>query len=214
MNKNCKFCNIINKKSIKKYDKILYETNNFVIVVSLGAFIEGYLLILPKKHILSFSELNINELNELEKLKNLIKKINKKYYNKRTIIFENGSSGSKDNNGLFKDSIVHAHLHLVPFETKNKKELFNNIYNNINYNILKNYYEIRKYMNNYYIYCEYDEIMYLSTERELLERQWIRKILANNLNIKKYNWRKDNCLNICKSTIKKYSKYFQEINLI
>ncbi len=43
--KKCRFCTPSEK------ERILYETEHFYVMVSLGPIIEGYLLIITKKHI-------------------------------------------------------------------------------------------------------------------------------------------------------------------
>ena len=45
INNSCRFCLRPDK------ERILYETNNFYVLVSLGPIVEGYLLIVTKAHI-------------------------------------------------------------------------------------------------------------------------------------------------------------------
>ena len=94
----CDFCN----DSIK--DRILYETNNYIVFTTLGAFVPGYLLIIPKIHTIAFCNLPKKLLEEfqdlLEKTRNIIES---KYGD--TIIFEHGESGG---------SVPHAHMHIIP----------------------------------------------------------------------------------------------------
>ena len=54
--------------SIKKFNDLvsynvrLYETENFAVIPSLGSIVEGWLLIIPKKHYLSYGYLSSEEL--------------------------------------------------------------------------------------------------------------------------------------------------------
>jgi len=67
-NKKCPFC-----KLDKQRTRILKENKLFYVVLSNPALVHGHLLIIPKRHVGKFSELNSKELNDLSKL---IKKFN------------------------------------------------------------------------------------------------------------------------------------------
>ena len=45
---------------------MLYETENFLAVPGLGAFYDGYVMIVPKSHIMSFAELEEEKFEEKE----------------------------------------------------------------------------------------------------------------------------------------------------
>ena len=204
---SCCFCDIISRSSKNEYDKVIYETNSFLVITSLGAFVEGYLLVIPKNHISSMSKLNDIQIEELKLLKVKILQIYKKYYNASAIIFENGSSSEK---GLFKDSIVHAHLHFVP--SQKNEDYSNKIFGNIGCERLKDYSEIKNYINESYIFYEYDKNnLYISKERTKFIRQHSRKILASEIKGAEYNWKKEGYIDKCLSTIEKFSEYFKNI---
>ena len=52
--KNCVFCEI--DKS-KKYNTIIEETDNFLIMPAIGSLVDGYLLIVYKRHLYSISKI-------------------------------------------------------------------------------------------------------------------------------------------------------------
>ena len=51
---NCVFCNI--DKS-RPENTIIEESDNFIVLPTIGALVDGYLMIVSKKHINSMSEL-------------------------------------------------------------------------------------------------------------------------------------------------------------
>lgn len=63
----CIGCAIANKE-MKIPGGIIYETENFIIQQDLEVPIEGFLVIVSKKHIRSISELRMNEMVELSEL--------------------------------------------------------------------------------------------------------------------------------------------------
>lgn len=62
---NCVFCNIDNSRI---ENTIIDEIDNFVVLPTIGALVDGYLMIVSKKHINSMSELKENEKIEYELL--------------------------------------------------------------------------------------------------------------------------------------------------
>jgi len=75
----------------KVRSRILKETNNFVVIPTVGQIIEGYLLIMPKKHYLSVGHLPDSFYPELESLYYETKNILIKYYASPVFFFEHGS---------------------------------------------------------------------------------------------------------------------------
>ena len=93
---DCKFCGegkyIIGiSENDKQINRIIYENDNFYVMVSVGAIVAGHLLIIPKKHYLSMGELPNNLLKEMVYILNIFKKILKEQYRKEIIIFEHGT---------------------------------------------------------------------------------------------------------------------------
>lgn len=95
---------------VPERNRILYENDKFVVLPSLGSFIEGYLLLFPKVHLPSIAQLDRRDLLELECLLNKVTKIITSEYGK-PLVFEHGSLSSANRAGA---SIDHAHLHVVP----------------------------------------------------------------------------------------------------
>ena len=85
----CNFC-CIDKSKI--YNTLIEETNNFIVIPSLGSLVDGYILIVAKKHFYNMFELDNNLLLEyyglIDKYRNIFKNIYKKF----PIVFEHGST--------------------------------------------------------------------------------------------------------------------------
>jgi diadenosine tetraphosphate (Ap4A) HIT family hydrolase len=95
----CPFCD-------RKYleDRIITETKNFLFMGSVGQIVEGYTLIIPKKHVLCFGLLSDKMLDEYLELKDKVDKATTSAYQK-PMYFEHGIIGQ---------TVPHAHMHCVP----------------------------------------------------------------------------------------------------
>ncbi len=91
--------------------RCIFETENFVCAPSIGSFVEGYLLIIPKKHFLSFLAIPESYMTELLSIIHAISIFYKCIYCKELIIYEHGSVNTQNIGGM---SVAHAHLHCVP----------------------------------------------------------------------------------------------------
>ncbi len=111
--KDCVFCKIISGEfnSFK-----LYEDDTVIVFLSAGPVSYGHTLIVPKKHILDYEEIDLETLNH-------INKIGKEIYNKLKEKLNPASIQLVQNNGKLQE-VKHYHLHLIPFydEEKDGKE--------------------------------------------------------------------------------------------
>ena len=112
---SCVFCNI--DKS-KLENTIIDETDNFIVLPAVGSLVDGYLIIVTKKHINSMSELNADEQKEYELLIQKYRNLFKNIYEKYPIIFEHGTPIINSN--MKASSVVHAHIHIVNHEFMNE----------------------------------------------------------------------------------------------
>lgn len=198
----CPFCkeNKNREDSPINKSRIIMETENFIVFPTTGGFVDNYQLIVPKKHLNCFGELNETMQKELNQIISWQKMINKKYFNKETCMFEHGALIPSDVSGK---SIVHAHLHVFP----NDKSLLEKI-NNYNFNIIQiNKVEDLNYIchqyETYLYYCDVDNKKYVITHQGI-PSQFLRKILAENLNIKDWNWREAPYINKIEDSINFY----------
>lgn len=176
----CIFCDIDHSKI---ENTIIEETEYFYILPTLGSLVDGYILIVTKRHINSMSELNENELNEykniIDKYQNLFKKI----YNKTPIVFEHGTPNQ--NSEMKANSVTHAHTHIVNINFSNEKEILEKY----NFKEINDFEEIEKNKN--YIKYIYDNKIYITYNFPSVS-QLMRILIAEELNYKdKFDWKKE-----------------------
>ena len=176
----CIFCDIDHSKI---ENTIIEETEYFYILPTLGSLVDGYILIVTKRHINSMSELNENELieykNIIEKYKNLFKKI----YNKTPIVFEHGTPNQ--NSEMKANSVTHAHTHIVNINFSNEKEILEKY----NFKEINDFKEINK-NTNYIKYISNNKI-YITYNFPSVS-QLMRILIAEELNYKdKFDWKKE-----------------------
>lgn len=188
---SCKFCNLDNSKM---FNTILEETNNFIVIPSLGSFVEGYILIVSKRHYNNMAQLNIEEKKEYLYLINKYRNLFNKIYNKYPIIFEHGDI---DNNTK-TSSIKHAHTHIVNYIFKDELKVINKL----NLESLDTINDIKNNVN-YIMYINQYNKIFITYKYRFIS-QLMRIIIADDLNIKgKYSWKKNRFNNNIKLTIDK-----------
>lgn len=218
----CPFCNKFNGKVdlsyfnryfAQKYNieqRCVYETKNFACVPSLGSFVEGYLLIVPRQHFLSFREVPYQHYDELNSIINVIAEFYNYCYHSSFVIFEHGSSFDGKTGGM---SVTHAHLHILPY----KQSLISIIsdfdfirfenFNAFNENIL-----IRQCEKPYLFFKDIDGMYYYS-ENANIPSQFFRKIICNDLGLQgKGDWKEYPFVDNIKETIATFNKYLLNKN--
>lgn len=106
---DCRFCNIWEGTYANEFDKPIAKVDNYLSVVSLGSFVNGWSLVIPREHVYSmryyYSEKEFwNFVNHVgEKLRNV--------FGKRLIVFEHGANRCDSETSC---GTHHAHLHIVP----------------------------------------------------------------------------------------------------
>ncbi|PJA41355.1 hypothetical protein CO178_00370 [candidate division WWE3 bacterium CG_4_9_14_3_um_filter_34_6] len=105
----CVFCDL-------KQKYVITETDNMVLTVNIFPYVNGHLLIIPKRHVEAYADMNQNEVLELNDLANAGKNLISKIYKTDDVWFlyrtAKGFSGQK--------TVPHVHAHLIPFN----KDLF------------------------------------------------------------------------------------------
>lgn len=108
---NCAYCRYLIGDTASN-ERTVYESEHFFVMPTVGQFTTGYLLIIPKEHVMSNAELSSNVIKEFREVLSDIETILTQTYHKSVLIWENGSGNSGI--GKAKDSIVHSHVHIVP----------------------------------------------------------------------------------------------------
>lgn len=107
----CCFCSsFVSAELTDSWNKPLLESSNFVVVPSLGSLVEGWVLIVPKKHFICIGALSDGLLNEMENVKSDVSSHLGRLYGD-LCLFEHGPSMASRSVGCGVD---HAHLHIVP----------------------------------------------------------------------------------------------------
>ena len=160
---DCLFCRLLEGNPLHEQAS-LYESDNFLVIPGSGAFLDGYIMILPKAHVMSCAELNDNQRLEMLEVIEDVKFILKSIYHMDILVWENGSgSGGK---GKPSTSIVHAHIHACPSQ----------------FNVLETTYA--KGIPVHPISLSNDTNLYIP-------RQYVRQLIAleHNINGDLWNWR-------------------------
>lgn len=112
---NCLFCQI-------PEDRVIYRLRDFLLCVGLGPIIPGHILIIPNKHIKSFTNLSVDQNNAFNSIRSKIKMTFEKHFGS-CLMFEHGNH--YNNGGLHS----HAHLHVIPIVLQNDIRYFIQAYN-------------------------------------------------------------------------------------
>ena len=108
---DCRFCDIVSGGyKYSGVDAPFAENDDFFAIASIGAFIEGWTLIVPKKHQLSMRDCYGN-LHLTSLVQDVTCRLNCQYGS--IVTFEHGSNVEGSATACGTD---HAHLHLVPLE--------------------------------------------------------------------------------------------------
>lgn len=176
----CKFCNKFNNNSssslINSYDKILFESQNFVVTPTIGSLVDGWVLIISKNHLISVGQLSKLHYEELQFVVREVKRILQSNYN-NVFVFEHGPFSASQTTGC---GIDHLHLHVVPlkfdlFEEAQKLSSFN--WTSATLSTTKSYYSSKKS----YLYIEIPSGEgYIATDANI-PSQFFRKVIATKL---------------------------------
>ncbi len=105
MNRDCIFCKIINKEIPSK---CIYEDGDFLAILDVAPATKGHVLILPKEHAKSLTELSDDKASKILILaKKIIKAMMKVHgFTNYNLIQNNGRIAGQ--------TVEHFHLHLIP----------------------------------------------------------------------------------------------------
>ena len=212
--KECVFCNIVRTgdNNNKEKNVILYEDDLILIVQAAGSPVRGYLMIVTKRHVNGFAELSQAELKHVEEIINTIKFFYKKKFNINSIILEHGST----ENGRHPQSIVHAHLHLIPFNFN--KEIEGELFAKLHLKQIATFESIKINKKlDYWLYCDKKGRYYTASNILDVPRSIFMNLIAKQINLPlPYEWRKsvtkkeyiDEMINIFNDNKKLLEKFY------
>lgn len=109
----CRFCRVADREAI------VQASETATAFPSLGALIEGWMLVAPRRHVVSTADLADAEWRDLAKLADAISIAMRAAYGP-VVMFEHGASGSNRTAGCGVD---HAHLHVVPWSGNLREQI-------------------------------------------------------------------------------------------
>ncbi len=184
-NQSCKFCQILNKTINNQlfHDAPIYITDNFVVIPALGQFVEGILLIVAKKHIVSIGCMDKKLFQELQSLKDRVHSLLSDLY-QPPVFFEHGPSSDGSSGGCCID---HAHIHVVPAKL-NLVPFLSSRFNGVK---LNHYSDLRCIVagNTPYLYVEEEPNECHVFKVSVVPRQYLRQISCSYLNCQEaWDW--------------------------
>ena len=187
--KDCVFCDIIkngDSNNEKEKNIILYEDELILITQATGSPVRGYLMIVVMQHINGFAELSQDELKYVERIIAIIKNFYKKPFNINSILLEHGSTES----GRHPQSIVHAHLHLIPFNFS--EEIESELLTTLKLEPIESLEDIKiNEKLDYWLYCDPKDKYYTSSNILDAPRSIFMNLIAKQINLPlPYEWRK------------------------
>lgn len=182
INNYCRFCNPPDK------ERILYESENFYIMLSLGPIVEGYLLLVSKQHIGCCADIPDEQFEEFIFLYEKVKVILKESYG-NVICYEHGRAGSCLIPSSGSKHCFHAHMHFIPTKINLNELVKKDFKNSI---LLKDLSQLRKYFllnGSPYLFAEDDKSMNIYPNIVNLKRQYLRFITSRAINQEElYDW--------------------------
>jgi diadenosine tetraphosphate (Ap4A) HIT family hydrolase len=110
MDSVCRFCDIKSGKTISLENLPILAGDNYFSLASIGALVNGWILIIPKEHTCSMKAIYAKE-DFIGFVNQMLKRL-WTHYNSSVIAFEHGPNKMNSETACGTD---HAHLHLVPY---------------------------------------------------------------------------------------------------
>jgi len=207
--RECPFCiefEDINKSlfySMTDYkikSRIVYEDKDFIVIVPLGQFIEGGLLLLTKEHIHSFAHLEQEKYILLNNLVEKIKLVIKEVFGVIPIVFEHSSS---INRGKGKCCVDHAHFNIFPVDIDINDYITDRISSSIT--SIEELTKL-KFYDNGYLYIDSKENGKIIFDGKNVPTQLIRQHLTHKLGYEnRWHWKEYLGINEMQETLSKLS---------
>ncbi len=200
----CRFCNPPDK------ERIVYETSNFYVMLSLGPIVEGYLLICSKEHFDCCGKIDTILAKEFDELAELVRQILIKAYG-HCIFYEHGRAGSCMTFSEGSKHCYHAHMHCVPVNLE-----LNNLMDK-NFLPIKhdNWNDFRKSNSQYnepYLFVDDGNKVSHLVVKEDIRRQYLRHLVAKSTGAENlWNWVENQRLDVIMSGREKLKPFFDSL---
>lgn len=183
------------------YNTRVLESDNFIVIPTLGSLVQGWLLIVPKEFYLNASEFSTELLFELELLVRQLEKRVLPRFGEGYVLFEHGP---KNTNSLAGCGVDYAHLHFVPttFDLKAGLEFYLGLH--YEWNMLSSILDLHNshFLQKDYLYLRDQSGSHFITHQESIPSQTFRKVIAHYLGTPHfYDWKKNSFAENITSTI-------------
>jgi len=183
--------------------RFVLSTDNFHIFPSIGQIVDGYLLVVPKRHYATLDEMPSVLWTEFEKIYEHVRKILSDLYGP-CIAYEHGARRA----GVGGCGIYHAHLHATPLASASDPVELLRL--RFPYTELAHLNEISKQsagLPSYLFYQDSNAKLYLF-DTGPLPSQYMRKVLADAVGQQDWNWREAGREELLLATMQRLSGKF------
>lgn len=182
------------------FNKPLMVTDDFIVVPTIGSFVPGYLLVIPREHIYSLGELGETRLVHLEEFLDRYVSALEFEFGPRYLVFEHGSGGPDRPGG---SCVRHAHLHLIPVG----EEALIELEGLLPFTELDSYQELTDFASHNYAFIDSGDKKLVWQEPENVDQsgrlpgQWIRREVTRILALETdWDWLTDQGFNNARVT--------------
>ena len=187
--------------------RILYSSENFIVIPALGPLSEGHLLLLTRDHYLNLSQIPSVLFAELSLLISFLKKVLTYTYGP-TILFEHGPISESRKAGC---CITHAHIHLLPLKNDIESQLSSDFERNEATGIGD--LTTQEQLISYIYYENQIGESYIYEVNDNLPSQYVRQIIAQSIGKPEiWNWSQNLRINILVNTFNKLKSKVSELN--
>lgn len=164
--------------------RILFEDDDFVVMPPIGEFIPGGLLLLSRRHILSFAYLPSELFLKLEHLLNVIRRELKTLYGVSPLIFEHGPAPERSKGVCCVD---HAHFNIFPAQVAVRPHLAGRMH--VPVNSLPEFRKLRRAEFGY-LFVQENDGSKRAYDGQLVPTQLVRRIITTQLGLpQRWHWR-------------------------
>jgi diadenosine tetraphosphate (Ap4A) HIT family hydrolase len=163
-------------------DRTVIETDHVKVMPSLGHFVKGYLLLVPKPHYCTLADAPREVIRQVEGIKRkLITRLSPLYG--PYVFFEHGSRTSLSGGC----GIYHAHLHALPVEAD---EVLSKLREQFDHMPIASLFELRAASSQKScLYCEDSKALSWLFFPAFLPSQFMRRLIADAAGISQWDWR-------------------------
>lgn len=190
MSEICRFCNVTRGLTVGKENKPIMENDSYFSLASIGALVDGWVLIIPKMHMVSMKDIYTSQA--FVDFTNTMLCTMKQIYSGPFIAFEHGPNKCGSTTSCGTD---HAHLHLIPYKKSLYKDMLGSglKWEKCDANQISSYAGSNEYL-------FYAELSYNTSWEDhkgylhILEKpvsQYFRRLIANQINrTNEYDYKK------------------------